>query len=192
MTPNLTPKLIEGRITLPTSTSGPKSDISESSPATSVMTDLTIIKPIQIKHNALIDAINEKMISSGVRLLFINGIEGNLIGLITSFDILGEKPLKFIQENGGRHDEIEASDIMTPITKFECISFDEIEKATVADIVDALENSRRHHMLIVDNSGESSYIRGLISASHVARVLGREISASQRAQSFAQLNKALS
>ena len=187
---NLTPKLVEGDIIL-SSPDDSSSLISESSPATSVMTDLTVVKAVQIESSASIDAINEKMIASGVRLLFVNNHEGKLVGLVTSVDTLGEKPIRFIQENGVRRDEIEAADIMTPITKFEGIPYSEIRNATVADVVEVFENSRRHHLLVICNKKEIPYIQGLISASHVARVLDREITQSQRADSFAQLNKAL-
>jgi len=52
---NLTPKLVEGDIIL-SSPDNSGSQISENSPAMSVMTDLTVVKAIQIESSASIDA----------------------------------------------------------------------------------------------------------------------------------------
>ncbi len=187
----LTPKRVSGAVKLASPGGSASNYLSTLSPAIAVMTDLTLVKPIQIADSTSIDDANEKMIATGVRLLFVHNQKGELNGLITSFDILGEKPMLFITHNGGSRNDIEAKDIMTPISEFEGIAFSELEKSVVADVVAALEDSSRHHMLIVQNEGESVIIRGLISSTHVARVLGKEITPSQRAESFAQLNRAL-
>lgn len=165
--------------------------VSENDPATRVMTDLTIITPFQIESSASLQNINDKMIACGVRLLFVSDPQGNLSGLITSKDILGEKPLLFVTKNGGTRDEIVAQDIMTPLNKLEAIPLEQVMKARVSDIVIALKECRRHHMLVLESRKDGDFVRGIFSITQVGRQLGTEINPSERATSFAQINKAL-
>ncbi|MCK5814168.1 MAG: hypothetical protein KAH03_07905 [Cocleimonas sp.] len=187
----LQPEQVPTGVNLVSPERDPSKRISESSPAISVMTDLRIINPFQIETSASLNAINDKMIACGVRLLFVHDQQGQLAGLITSNDILGEKPLLFATNNGCSRNDIEAKDMMTPISKLEAIPFADIEKATVADVVIALEDSRRHHMLVLQENEGRNCVRGIISVTQVAHQLGKEINSSQRAGSFAQLNRAL-
>ncbi|MCK5918308.1 MAG: hypothetical protein KAG34_07770 [Cocleimonas sp.] len=187
----LKPEQVPAGVNLVSPERDPSKRISEDSPALSVMTDLRIISPFKILGSASLEAVNEKMIACGVRLLFVSNVQGQLTGLITSNDILGEKPMLFSTQNGCSRTDIEAKDLMTPISKLEAIPLEEIEKANVADVVAALEESRRHHLLVLQHNDGRNCVRGLISITQVAHQLGKEITPSQRANSFAQLNRAL-
>lgn len=187
----LNPSPVPTGINLVSPERDPNKQISENSPAISVMTDLRIIRPFHIQGSASLEAINDKMIACGVRLLFVKNLQKQLIGLITANDILGEKPLLFATNNSCTRHDIEAKDMMTPISKLDAIPLQEIEKATVADVVIALEDSRRHHMLVLENNGDRNCVRGIISVTQVAQQLSKEINPSQRASSFAELNRAL-
>ena len=170
----------------------PSKSITEKDSALRVMTDLKVVTPFQIEASALIDAANDKMMACGVRLLFVNDAQGDLVGLITSKDVLGEKPLLFVTRNGGTHHDITVKDIMTPLSKLEVIPLAQVERATVGDIVEALKDCRRHHMLVLQTQEGRNCVRGIFSITQVGRQLGVAISPSERAQGFAQLNKALS
>lgn len=185
------PQHVPQGVSLVTPAHNTNEQISESSPALSVMTDLRLITPFQICSSSSIDAANEKMIACGVRLLFVHDTHENLLGLITSKDVLGEKPLQFVVANSCAHDDVTVKDIMTPISKLEALPLAQIETATVGDIVSALRDCRRHHMLVLQQQDKCSCIRGIISLTQVGRLLGTEMTPSVRAQNFAQLNKAL-
>ena len=131
------------------------------------------------------------MIACGVRLLFVNDPLGNLAGLITTTDIHGEKPLLYVINNGSSREDITANDLMTPLGKLEGILLEEVKKSRVADICKALKECRRKHMLVIESRAEGKFIRGIFSATQLSRQLGTNISPSYRAESFAQLNRAL-
>ncbi len=191
ITHQLKPQPVPAGINLVSPLRDPDKRVSEDSPAISVMTDLKIIKPFQIEASASLSAINEKMIACGVRLLFVRNSQDELAGLVTSNDILGEKPLLFATNNSCSRNDIEAKDMMTPISKLEAIAFSDIEKATVADVVMALEDSRRHHLLVLQTKEGRNCVRGIISITQVSHQLGKEITPTQRANSFAELTRAL-
>ncbi len=187
----LQPQKVPAGVGLVSPSRDPSKKVTKDAPALSVMTDLRIITPFQINSSANIQEANSKMLACGVRLLFVHNSQDQLMGLITSKDILGEKPMLFVQNNGGTHADITVNDIMTPLEKLDAIPFEAIEKATVGDIVSSLENCKRHHMLVLQTREDRTCIRGIISITQVSRQLGQEICQTQRAEGFAELNKAL-
>ena len=188
---NIHPQQVPNVINLVTPKNTTNKSITENDPAISVMTDLKKVTPFTIESSAPIEAINNKMIACGVRLLFVNDPQGNLAGLITTTDIQGEKPLLYVTNNGGSRDDISANDLMTPLGKLEGIPLEEVKKAHVSDICKALKECRRKHMLVIESRAEGKFIRGIFSATQLSRQLGTNISPSYRAESFAQLNRAL-
>ncbi|MFY9328651.1 MAG: CBS domain-containing protein [Georgfuchsia sp.] len=149
------------------------------SPAIKVMTDFQQIDPITIRSFYSIEEANRMMIKHDIRALFVVDDEHRLTGLITSSDILGEKPVKISQQRALSHDEIAVSDIMTPASRLEFIELDEILKAQVGDVVDTLEHLGRQHAMVVERSGGENgsrqMIRGIFSLTQVARQLGIKI-----------------
>ena len=185
------PKQLPNVVSLISPESGGKKLVSEHDPAIKVMTDLKVVKPYTIESSASIEAINNKMIACGVRLLFVNDPMGDLAGLITTTDINGKKPLLYVTHNGGRREDITASDLMTPISRLEAIPVKEVLRSHVSDIVFALEHCRRNHMLVLESNKEGKFIRGIFSVTQVGKQLGTQITPSIQANSFAELNKAL-
>ena len=188
---SLHPQQVPSGINLITPDDKSGKTISENDPAMVVMTDLKKVSAFQIESSASIDAINNKMMACGVRLLFVHDTQDNLVGLITSSDIQGEKPLLYVTQNGGTRDDIGAQELMTPLAKLEGFPLEEVKKSRVADIANALKECRRNHMLVLENREGDQFIRGLFSATQLSRQLGTNITPSFRAESFAQLNRAL-
>jgi len=162
-------------------------------PALDVMTDLTRIQPIVIAPTATVVAANERMIAAGVRLLFVVAGEGRLLGLITATDILGEKPLRYLSEHGGTHEQILVQDVMTPRDRLETLSMTDVARATIGELVDTMARVGRQHMLVVetDSGAGSARVRGLFSTTQVGRQLGEVLGPYTRAASFAELESAI-
>lgn len=160
--------------------------------AEAVLTDFRHYRPFSISPVATVDQINHKMIACGVRLLFVTEAVGLLQGLVTYNDILGEKPVRYIQEHGGTREEILAQDIMTPLGQLEALQRDDIIKACVGDIVDTVKQMGRQHMLVIDTHEDGTQIiTGMISSTHIEILLGIKIQLSPRANTFADLERAL-
>jgi len=168
-------------------------DISLHDPANVVMTDFNEITPFSIEPTASIDAANDKMIACGVRLLFVTDSDDSLLGLVTSTDILGEKPLKYLKEHSGKREDILTQEIMTPHEQLLTLHMNDVQIATVGDIVETLKEFGRQHILVAesmnDEPGES--IRGIFSTSQISRQLGYTIDLVERANNFAEVEKTL-
>lgn len=163
------------------------------SPALAVMTDLRQIPAATIDLEAPLDAANRFMIRRGVRLLLVSDDDRQVLGLITANDILGEKPVQFALERGILRQEICVRDIMTPRAQLEALPYADLVQAEVGHVVATLRHSGRQHALVTDTSaeGEVEAVRGIFSASQIARQLGVAIQTTEVAQTFAEIGAAL-
>jgi len=158
------------------------------SPALMVMTDLSRIEPATIDLHASMDSANQTMIRLGLRLLFVQGAEGHLAGLITATDILGEKPMRLVQERGVKHSEIQVVDLMTPVALLEALDYEEVVHAEVGHIVANLQAAGRQHTLVVEQTRTGApMVRGIFSVSQISRQLGAPIQTTVAATTFSEL-----
>ncbi len=158
-------------------------------PAFSVMTDLREVPAASIAPERGILEANAAMIERGVRLLFVLDAAKSIVGVITATDLLGEKPVRFMQERGVKQGEILVADIMTPAAMLEAIDMQDVAQMRVGHIVATLKAVGRQHLMASEDGGRR--VRGLFSASRVARQLGVEVSTPHVAQTFAEIEAAL-
>ena len=160
--------------------------------AEAVVTDFRHKRPFSISPTTTADQINDKMIACGVRMLFVTEADGMLQGLVTYTDLSGEKPVRYIQEHGGTRGEILAQDIMTPLAQLEALQREVVNKACVGDIVDTIKQMGRQHMLVIDTLDDGTQVvTGMVSASHIENLLEIKLELSSRANTFADLERAL-
>jgi len=159
------------------------------SPALDVMTDLKVVTGVTVDPMASIDAAQQRMLQYGVRLLLVVDAKNAILGLITTTDILGEKPMQIIQTRGGTRGEILVRDIMTPQEKLEVLSMTDVAHAKVGNVVATLASSGRQHALVADKGAPNSpqVVRGIFSTTQLAKQLGTPIHTTEVARTFAEL-----
>ncbi|MBX3616573.1 CBS domain-containing protein [Nitrosomonas sp.] len=162
------------------------------SPATEVMTDLRTIQAAVIAPNVPMEIANTYMMQRGIRTLLVMHNDNTLAGIITATDVLGEKPMRFIQERGIKHSEILVMDIMTPLDKLEAISLEEVMHSRVGNVVASLRESGRLHALVIDNNTIGlPRICGIFSWTQIEKQLGAMIPQNNVAKSFAEIESTL-
>ncbi len=127
------------------------------------------------------------------RMLLVTDADGKIQGLITSRDIQGEKPMKILEKTGGSFRDLLVGDLMTLKSKLEVLLMGDVLRAKVGDIIATLKEVDRQHAIVVDtdpHSGELA-VRGIFSLAQIGRQLGLEISPTQRATTFADLEWAM-
>jgi CBS domain-containing protein len=159
-------------------------------PAFAVMTDLRNVPAATTTPGESIGRAHQQMIQRGVRLLFVIDGAGALDGVITATDLLGEKPMRFIQSRGVSHTDITVADIMTPASMLEALPMQDVAQMRVGHIVATHKAVRRQHIMVAEDGGRR--VRGLFSAAQVARQLGLELQTMEVAQTFADVEAALS
>lgn len=158
-------------------------------PAFSVMTDLRQVAAATTRPEETVDQAHAQMIRRAVRLLFVLDAQGAIAGVITATDLLGEKPMRFMQERGVSHAEILVEDIMTPAAMLEALPLIDVAQMRVGHIVATLKAVGRKHLMVAEDDGRR--IRGLFSTSQIARQLGVELQTFEVARSFADIEAAL-
>ncbi len=167
--------------------------VSKDSPALQVMTDLEKVTAVTTRPDVNIDTANQQMITSKVRLLLVTDEQGQVVGLITATDILGERPMKYLQQQGGKHADILVRHIMTPWEQLDALDFRDVANARVGDIIATLIGVGRQHALVITTTPNGAQsIRGIFSSTQISRQLGEAIEISEKAKTFAEIEAALS
>ena len=134
------------------------------------------------------DKANAKMISYGVRMLLVLDDNEQLVGLLTATDVLGEKPMRFLQNMGGIHADIMVRDIMTTQRELEVLKMEDVQNAKVGQIVTTLKKSGRQHALVaIEGADGRQSVCGLFSITQIARQLGVQIQSFELARTFAEI-----
>lgn len=164
-----------------------------SDPAMSVMTDLSKVSVVSTHAMTSMDKANAKMIRYGVRLLLVLDDNDQVAGLLTATDVLGEKPMRFLQNMGGTHADILVRDIMTSQRELEALKVEDVEKAQVGHIIATLKASHRQHaMVVAENADGKQAVCGLFSVTQIARQLGAQVQSLELARTFAEIEEVIS
>jgi hypothetical protein len=94
---------------------------------------------------------------------------------------------------GGTHADILVRDVMTVQQELEVSKLEDVQKAKVGDILATLKASGRQHAMVVEENADGSQIvRGLFSATQIARQLGITVKTAEVAKVFAEIEAAVS
>ena len=148
--------------------------VNASSSALEVMTDLRFIPAATVAAEFDLDAATQKMIVRGVRSLLVTDTLEDVIGIVTSRDLLGNRPQAVMHAQGIPFGSVRVRDVMTADEHIEVLHLDDVLHARVGDIVETLKHTGRQHALVVEDdpvTGKST-ICGIFSASQIARQLG--------------------
>ncbi len=143
-------------------------------PALSVMTDFVHNNPVTITPDDYIPNALTEMKSHQVHSLLVIGSDKQVLGLITSEDMLGEKPLQIIQERQVPRNEIKVRALTTPINKLLLLDYNIISHTKVGNVIHTLTELHHHYALVTefDKENHTHMIRGIFSARKISEQLG--------------------
>lgn len=160
--------------------------------AMQAMTDFRSVTAIIILSGDTLDEAHRRMIQRGVRLLLVVDQDRRVVGVVTSADILGEKPLRAVAQRGMRREELLVRDVMTPQESLQVLDMAEVRTARVGHIVASLRAAGRQHALVVERDAPGRHlVRGVFSLTQIARQLGVAISTSEIARTFSEIEAQL-
>jgi CBS domain-containing protein len=151
-------------------------------PAVSVMTDFRVRALFKVEMEDTIDEALHKMKIAGLRIAFVLDKESDkLLGMITSYDIMGEKPMRYLQsvgfqsvgfaDRGVTRKDIRVKDIIDSIDDWVVAELHDVEQVNVKAVLEALQKSGRTHLPVLEhNPGETPRLRGLFSSAKILRL----------------------
>jgi CBS domain-containing protein len=148
-------------------------DLKLRDPAVHGMTDFMHKFPMSVVPERPIDEALSDMMRFGVRALLVISGE-NVVGLITSYDIEGARPLEFSQRsNITQREYIRVGDIMTEWEDLPTVDWSTMQSARIADLLEIFHGVGLMHLLVVEGEqgGAPTIVRGIISRARIDRRL---------------------
>jgi CBS domain containing-hemolysin-like protein len=159
------------------------------SAAEHILTDFQHSQPLMLEQSTGLELAREMMRREHVKLKLVIDSEERFTGLVSLADLLSAKVMQAAGKTALPVDELTVGDIMTPRAQLHAIDYRQLCSATIGDVVATMQSFGDQHVLVVDPASES--LRGLISASDIARTLKVGVEISARACSFAQIYEAV-
>lgn len=159
------------------------------SPATDVLTDFLLARPLMIEQSTPLSTAREMMKRAHVRLKLVIDRDENFKGLISLQDLLSVRVMQATERTGLNLAELTVADVMTPRARLHAIDIRDIQHAAIGDLLVTMKSFGDQHVLVVDSSRQR--IRGIVSSSDIARTLHVPVDISERACSFAEIYEAV-
>ncbi len=144
-------------------------------PALTVMTDFRERASVTVSEMSPIDAALEHMKHAGVRSAFATDSAGrSVVGLITAYDIMSEKPMRFVQAIASTRSDVLVRDVMLRVSDWQVLDIKDIEQASAAAVARLFSETELTHVPVVETGEKGERrLRGLLSASKIKRLLSR-------------------
>ena len=168
----------------------PKAGLAMDQPAALAMTDLRRVAAVAIHPDASLEVAQQRMVHARVRMLLVTDPAGELLGLITARDLLGEAPIRAAVEDGTARDQLAVRRVMVPGERIQVLDWADVQNASIGDVVQTLRESGRQHALVV-HQGRPPQVCGIFSITQIGRLLGVRMEASDKPQSFAEVEHLL-
>ena len=143
-------------------------DVSMQTPALDFLTDFKMTKPLVIESSLSAVDVKRLMIRAHVKLKFVINEDNHFMGVISSEDLDDQKLLQRASL-GILRDDILVTEMMRPKNELVALSFKEVSRATIGDVIEVLKDSGQQHCLVIDQG--VNQIRGIFSASDISRKL---------------------
>jgi CBS domain-containing protein len=155
--------------------------------ARTVMTDFKEVRMVTVLGETQVDEALEIMRHAGVRSAFVVDKERQkVLGFITAYDIMGEKPLRFLQTLGGNQlttsrEEVLVRDIMESVQEWQVARLEDVDQATVGSMLEAFQRTGLTHIGVVETAeGEGPRLRGVFSSAKLLRLTEESRKAASR------------
>lgn len=166
--------------------------VTEDDPAVNAMTDLSQVTAYTTELATPIPKALENMVKRGVRMLLVRDADGQIVGLLTSRDIEGDKPNRILAKAGGSWEDLLVADIMTLKPKLEVLLMEDVASARVGDIIVTLRQVNRQHAMVLDTDPRTGQpaVRGIFSLSQIGLQLGLDIDPEHHPTTYSDLERA--
>lgn len=159
-------------------------------PALNAMVDFKYFKAATISPEESLDAALMGVKSSPYHVLLVVDPEQHIIGLVSAEDLLGEKPLKTIQDRRLARADLTVRMVMVPHRDIMTLDLEQLKHAKVGHLIETLRAHKQHFALVVkvDEAHNGQIVRGLFSAAQISKQLGQDITGAViEAHSLAEL-----
>ena len=134
-----------------------------------VMFDYEHTRAITIDQHALLADARIEMKACGVHVLLVIDEMQHVVGIISSEDILGEKPVKVSQEKDIPRAQVKVRMVMTPREQIVVFHYADLKLARVGELVQTLRQAKQHYALVTDIKENKTAVPGLFSLTFISK-----------------------
>jgi len=160
-------------------------------PALSLLTDLHHSACVVASHRDGLDQTLHLMLRAGVRMVFVAGADGELVGMVTAEDIQGERPVLRASSHHIPHNELTLADVMIPVTHWDTVELSQVRTAHLGDVAQTMHEHGLRYLLVVQQKEGRTTLRGLFSARRLEMAMNTTIEPDLHSRSFAELGQVL-
>jgi hypothetical protein len=164
--------------------------------ASEAMTDFRNGPMITTPASTSIGLALQQMKLSGARFTFVVDERGALVGSVTSYDIQGEKPIRFMQSIDQSHTtgawrDVTVEDIMEPVSLWRVLDHAVVARLTIGDVASLMSNTGRRYVVVVERVKDTDawQVRGLFSGARINMLLGTAAPGVAPAHTFAEIER---
>jgi CBS domain containing-hemolysin-like protein len=166
-------------------------DLTVDDPAIAAMTDHRLENAPLINADRSLDRALRQMAEMKCSMLLINDGDEGVAGLVTPADISGEKPIQYSKETGKKHAEIKVRHLMTKVENIPALDIKDVLEHKIGDVLHTLNEIASEYILVTMSENGKTAVRGVFSASTIARSLNIFFDPSPAAKNFGEYAKAL-
>lgn len=160
-------------------------------PALSLLTDLQQSACVVASHLDSLEQTVHLMMRAGVRMVFVSGVDGTLVGMISAEDVQGERPVVRASSNQMPVRELTLADVMVPVGAWDTVDMGQVRTARLGDVAATLQEHNLRYLLVTQTKNGQTYLRGLFSARRLEMAMRQPIQADLHSRSFAELESVL-
>lgn len=185
----------QGQLLMP----GARSDyayLSPNDPASQAMTDFRNGPMITTPAQTSIALALQQMKLSGARLVFVVDERGTLVGSVTSYDIQGEKPIRYMQSLDRSHTtgvwrDVSVENIMQPVAEWHVVDHAAVARLTIGDVASLMSDAQLRYLVVVERlkDGGAWHVRGLFSGTRIHLLLGTASPGVASVHTFAEIKR---
>jgi CBS-domain-containing membrane protein len=160
------------------------------------MTDFRNGPMITTPASTSIELALQQMKLSGARFAFVVDEHGALVGSVTSYDIQGEKPIRYMQSLDRSHTtgawrEVTVENIMEPLAEWRVLEYSAVIRLSIGDVAWAMSEAGLRYVVVVEpmKDGGAWQVRGLFSGARIQMLLGTASPGVATAHTFAQIER---
>jgi CBS-domain-containing membrane protein len=161
------------------------------SAATLLMTDFTKTSATTASDSISVNDALELMRANRIRALMLIGHNGEFSGVIRAMDLMGRKPMQYASEAGIRRTDVLVKNIMLPKYKMKAVNRNDIEHATIGEVMKTFLALGEQHLLVVEGIDEHMMISGMFSVSDFKRNLEINIDPPLVAYTFSDIERVI-
>jgi CBS-domain-containing membrane protein len=167
-----------------------ESNIDINSSALRILTDFSTQKPLMIEEQTSVEDAKALMKRAHVRLKLVIDHEENFKGIVSLADLVSVKVIQARERTGLPLADLAVTDVMTEHKALRGIDLRELKQARIGDLLSTMQSVGEQHVLVIDKV--DGCIRGIVSASDIARRLHVPVFIAERAHTFSDIYRAVS